>query len=448
MLVAIKKSSNQIFSLIQFLSKTMTQTKSLQEFKQENTSTTSLLQSKPQFLEIHGAGFQNKGAELMLRTVISEFKSRLPEFVPVIDPTLGEYESRCELGARQTFPLRASVGSQGFSKRFMRQKLFESLKIEQLIRYVGGIQLSTYGCESLSRIQAMIDISGFAYTDQWGTQMTIDFATLTDYYKSRKIPVILLPQAFGPFHAEESKEAFRRIVDNASLIFARDRISYQYVMELCPNSEKVRQAPDITLFHPNFSKDITEPNSNYVGLVPNIRMLDLGKDQWGNKYESYLIEIAKKIIECGLKVKIIVHETNGQDFQIAQKVAKTINSTEISIINESNPIVLKKIIGDSLMIVGSRYHSLVSCFSKNVPAVGLGWSHKYETLFEDFGCEDFIISHDTPIKNALKLIQKLIVKDTNLQYRQIINQKLQKMSQDNRKMWEMVIKIVEQKSLS
>lgn len=419
--------------------------------KNSNQATISrqyLLNNQPQVLEIHGAGFQNKGAELMLRTVISEFSFRLPQFVPVIDPTLGEYESRCELGARQIFPLRSSVGSQGFSKRLLRQKLFESLKIEQLIRFVGGIHLSTYGCESLSRIQAMIDISGFAYTDQWGVQMTKDFATLTDYYKSRKIPVILLPQAFGPFHAEESKQAFRRIVDNTSLIFARDRISYQYVMELCPNSEKVRQAPDITLFHPNFSRDITKPNSNYVGLVPNIRMLDLGKEQWGSKYELYLIEIAKKIIECGLKVKIIVHETNGQDFQIAQKVADRVNSAEISLIQESNPIVLKKIIGESLMIIGSRYHSLVSSFSKNVPAIGLGWSHKYEALFEDFGCENFIISHDTQIDTALELIHELADKETNFKLRQTINQKLQKMYQDNCKMWEMVFKLIEQQSIS
>src|SRR5690606_14730126 len=47
------------------------------------------------------------------------------------------------------------------------------------------------------------------------------------------------------------------------------------------------------------------------------------------------------------------------------------------------------IIGDSYLIVGSRFHALVSALSQNIPSIALGWSHKYKTLFSEFEVSDF-----------------------------------------------------------
>jgi len=393
-------------------------------------------------IEIHGAGFQNKGAELMLRTVISELKSRIPDFVPAIDPTYGTYEKRCELGLRQTFPLRTHVGTPGFSKRLFKQKMFGMLQIKKVLAYFGGVRLEDYGCVALSDIQALIDIAGFAYTDQWGSQPTKDFAELTEYYRSCQKPVILLPQAFGPFLRDETKSAFRKVIDNANLIFARDRLSYQYLMELSPNSDKVLQAPDLTLFYPDFFDNQVQVSSDYVCLVPNIRMLDLGKQEWGEKYESYLTHIGKEILDQGLQVRIIVHDSSGEDLHIAQSIFDKIDSHNVTIVNEQDPIAIKELIGGSFMVIGSRYHSLVASFSKNVPAIALGWSHKYEMLFEDFGCEYFLINHDTKIEIGLEIVRTLIDPDKNLFIRNNIKNRLEKMHLENKKMWDLTVQVL------
>ena len=393
-------------------------------------------------VEIHGAGFQNKGAELMLRTAVSELRQRMPEFKPAIDPSYGPYNSRCELKLLQIFPLRSHVGTPGFSKRFRRQKLFALQGAERLFRYIRGGQLSTYGCVSLSSVQGLIDIAGFAYTDQWGSQPTQDFTDLTQYYKSRRKPVILLPQAFGPFRKDETRSAFRKVIDNASLIFARDRKSYEYVVELASDPTKILQAPDITLFYPSSSNDETQVHSDYVCLVPNIRMLDQGKQQWGENYELYLTLIAREIIDRGLPVRIIVHDASGGDLRIAQSIYEKVASSRVTIVDEQDPVALKRLIGESRLVIGSRYHSLVGAFSRKVPAIGLGWAHKYEMLFQDFGCEQLLISPGTPVQTMLECVINLMKDDVNLSYRHQIGERLQRMYLVNQEMWKRVTKVL------
>ena len=390
-------------------------------------------------IEIHGAGFQNKGAELMLRTVVSELRERLPDFRPAIDPRYGPYSSRCELGLLQIFPLRSHVGTPGFSKRFRRQRLFAQLKGEKLFRYVTDVGLSDYGCVSLSAVQGLIDIAGFAYTDQWGPQPTIDFADLTKYYKSHEKPVVLLPQGFGPFRRDETRFAFRKAIENASVIFARDRKSYEYVVELASHQNKVLQAPDITLFYPYFSNGEPEVHHDYACVVPNIRMLDQGKRQWGEKYEAYLIRIVREILHHGVQVRIVVHDTSGQDLRVAQSIMEKVTSSGVTIVDEQDPVALKQVIGGSLFLIGSRYHSLIAAFSTKVPAIALGWAHKYEMLFEDFGCEELVISADTPVEAMLERVGDLLNGEVNLSYRQQIARRLQELCLVNQQMWEHVI---------
>lgn len=396
-------------------------------------------------IEIHGAGFQNKGAELMLRTVVNELRHRLPKFVPTIDPSYGSYESRAELGLRQMIPTRFHVSKADFTKRFLRQKLFAASNIEKFAAKIGGIPLSNYGCTSLNQTEALIDIAGFAYTDEWGYRPTQHFAQLTDYYSSKNRPVILLPQAFGPFQSDEIKTAFKKVINNASIIFPRDKISYQNVMELASDSSKVLQVPDITLFYSASKKIKLDSNSNYACLVPNCRMLDQGKDKWGDKYESYLIKIAEEIMSHGVQVRILVHDTSGQDLSLAKKLASRLTSPNVVIVNEPNPVELKRIVGESLILIGSRYHSLVASFSQKVPALALGWSHKYEMLFQEFKQERFLISDQTSLDTVLTLTRELINKEKNMQLRQIIFEELQKMQIENEKMWEIVVNLLKKK---
>ena len=288
-------------------------------------------------IEIHGAGFQNKGAELMLRTTVAELQKRLPQLVPAVDPTYGPYNQRSKLALYQIIPPRTHVGTSGFAKRFYKQRLFSSAGGERLFRYITGTRLDMYGCVSLARVQGLIDVAGFAYTDEWGSQPTQDLALLTQYYKSVGKPVILLPQAFGPFEKYETKRAFEKVVENASLVFARDQRSYDYILEISPSSGKLYKAPDITLFYPEVSSvaSVDEEKNHYVCMVPNIRMLDQGKQDWATKYESYMLAIARELKRCGIHIKLVVHDVSGHDLKLAQEIYSELSLSDVTLVESA-----------------------------------------------------------------------------------------------------------------
>lgn len=393
------------------------------------------------FIEIHGAGFKNKGAELMLRTTVSELRSRIPNYSLAIDPTYGAYELRCDLALGQMFPPRSHVGTKGFRENFFKQKLFTQVKAKKLLEYLWKVYLNMYGCVTLADTQGLVDISGFAFSDQWGSQPIKDFAQLARYYHLHNRPVVLLPQAFGPFKKEETRSSFRTILKSADLVFARDRVSYQYAKENSPNPERILQAPDITLFYPKVLLSSVDKPSEYVCLVPNSRMLDQGKKLWGEKYELCLAAISQEVIRRGYEVFIIIHDSSGPDLKIAKNLLTQIDSPHISILSEQSPVLIKEFIGNGTLTIGSRYHSLVSSFSKCVPAIALGWSHKYEMLFKDFNCQQFLISHKLSIEDTLKLVDKLIDLDINFLLRKQISERLNVMYEDNCKMWDQVINL-------
>ncbi len=59
-------------------------------------------------------------------------------------------------------------------------------------------------------------------------------------------------------------------------------------------------------------------------------------------------------------------------------------------------------------MVASRYHACVAALSSGVPALVVGWHHKYEELFKYYGQEKWIVSnHDCTISKLLAMYNEL-----------------------------------------
>ena len=170
---------------------------------------------------------------------------------------------------------RAEIESAGlkrlsFSRGWMGGRLFR-LKLACQI-FLGKIGIGV----QVNKMDALIDISGFAFSDQWGHGPTRDVASLAHFYKKQGKPVIFLPQAFGPFSNDESKKGIRKLIDNTDLIFARDRQSKKYLSDVFGPSAKIRLCPDITTdFNVNQIDNFEfRASAPWVAIIPNIRITE------------------------------------------------------------------------------------------------------------------------------------------------------------------------------
>jgi colanic acid/amylovoran biosynthesis protein len=316
-------------------------------------------------VEIMGGGFVNKGAMLMMMAVMKKIREYRPD-------------------------AKVAAAPMPQMKRFLD---FDMLPIMPgLIEY--------------HDIDVVLDTSGFAYSDQWGADFSRTAASKFERLRAFGAKTILLPQAFGPFQNPGIRRWFERIVAAVDLIFVRDRTSLAHVRSVVGNDAKIGVAPDFTILleaeHPR------DPGlyADKVCIVPNARMLDKTTPNDGAIYIDFLKNAVLASRALGRRAFFLIHEGYG-DFEIAQRVNRLLDSPcEIAI--ENDPLLLKGILATSAAVVSSRYHSLIGSLSQAVPSIGVGWSHKYQELFNDYGYPEGVVEVDAARKRLQEALDTLL----------------------------------------
>lgn len=134
-------------------------------------------------IEIKGIGFNNKGAELMLEAIIDHFKPISTQTRFVVEPPV----TRSQL-KRFNLMLKA---------RYLR-KGYNTLR---LLNIFPKFILHKLSIVKNSEVDIVIDASGYGYGDPWAPGIIRNKLSLeVNDLKTRNIPLLLLPQAFGPFN--------------------------------------------------------------------------------------------------------------------------------------------------------------------------------------------------------------------------------------------------------
>lgn len=320
-------------------------------------------------IEVRKAGFTNKGAELMLRAVTEKLNLRYPSARLVMAPSLeggaAPYSKRAKMGFYQKAWLWR-YGVEWSRLSFLMPSFFRDM----------------FGLILDREIDVVIDAAGFAYSDQWGPSSSIELAKCARRWKRRGQKLVLLPQAFGPFTGKKIKQAITDIVDCSDLIFARESVSLAYLEEVVGVRANVRLSPDFTCLVKGELPLGYSPLENGVCIIPNARMLDKTDKRSGDLYVPFLVEAVRCAYKKGCKPFILVHDSSSDEI-LADKLTAAVGRV-IPVVKESDPVLIKGIIGSSKAVVGSRFHGLVSALSQGVPALATGWSHKYQKLFDDY----------------------------------------------------------------
>jgi polysaccharide pyruvyl transferase WcaK-like protein len=338
-------------------------------------------------VELRGVEFHNKGAELMLHAIIQKVKMRFPDVIFTMEMTPSAPRSKqLEFGifTKTNFKLY----------KFPVKYIFDL--IPQSIR-----RNNNYISEQ--EIDVVLDGSGFAFGDSWGAwKAGFRLADHIKHWKRQNKKVIMMPQALGPFTDEKLSEKMRTIIDYADLIFARDRISFEFISALRPNAKNIVLRPDFTNIIKGDVPSTFDSKSCEVAIIPNNKMIETTSKEDGEAYKTILKSTVRLIQELGYKPFFLIHE-GKKDLALAMDTNLAIAS-QIPIVQEDNPLYVKGIIGACRAVITSRFHGLVSCLAQGIPCLATGWSHKYEMLLEDYNYSEALIdvkSSDASLKDKL-----------------------------------------------
>lgn len=312
---------------------------------------------------IYGVNSRNKGAQLLLAAA-AERLTHLGH-TPIANARDVDAATRWSYGVRGMFSIE-------------RLGPLRSLGLDRIPSRAGDL-IPVAGDSSFDYV---LDASGFSLTDSWGMAPVTSRLSRLSRWARRGIGFSMLPQAFGPFEQPNVAAGVKAVFSFADRIWARDPRSREYAAGAIGVDDRVAVAPDITIGLE------AHPNARARGatlLVPNWNLTRGSGADGHEAYLSALVTIARGLQERGRTVVGLCHE-GPRDLAIIQEVASQVRGMEV--INPASGVECKNIIAGAQLVVGGRFHALVSALSTGVPAIGHSWSHKYQALFDDFGVSD------------------------------------------------------------
>lgn len=378
-------------------------------------------------IEVKGGGFVNKGAQLMLQALLTRKNLISDDSIFVMHMMSGSFSDRNSY----------RLGHLAWLHTW--NYLPAAILIETFFSFFPRSIRQKYNIWLKNEIQSVFDISGFIYSDEFGEkpcQRMADYYTKLDQSGAK---IILMPQAMGPFSKPIVRKSVLKIIDSAKLIFIRDDVSFDYVTKLVGHLDKIVYAPDFTFSLKGKEQKKYNDLKDRVCIIPNDKLFSSHTIE-KNKYIGLLKSIISFCNQRKTRPFLLLHEYN-KDNDLLDNLNGEIEWS-LDIVSESDPLVLKAIIGNSKLIISSRYHGLINALYQSVPVIATGWSHKYEALMNEYSLGDYLISdyHTQLVIQMMNNIFDKSILDTIIKSISLENQRRKNKLDE---MWKRIEKIME-----
>ncbi|MCC2606089.1 polysaccharide pyruvyl transferase family protein [Planctobacterium marinum] len=330
---------------------------------------------------ITGGELFNKGAQSMTFTVVNEIRRRMPEAQITLLSTPDFVRSEQE---KQTYnfdilpwDLRFKLRRYGIFKSLIKTKYYST-------------ELEQQAWQRFSSADLLMDISGFGLSSVFEAQRIAQYLLDLALAKRKKVPVVLMPQSFGPFNfSGVSKILFNlfapTLIKYPKRIFAREMDGIKHLQNLAP-LQSVSKSVDLVLQSEEIDakRVFKQPpvfdfkaNDASVAVVPNQKVKLHGS---ANSVEQMFSDLIQRLLDKGKTVYLLRHSFEDKTFIDTLKSRFAENDKVISLVEDMNALQLEHIIAQMQYIIASRYHAVVHAYRQNIPCLVLGWAVKYQEL--------------------------------------------------------------------
>lgn len=239
----------------------------------------------------------------------------------------------------------------------------------------------------------ILDIGqGDSFSDIYGKKR---FDSIDGIHKVARFfskPYVFLPQTIGPFKDPLVKSQACKSMREAAFVMARDKQSFDYVLQNVPTQKNVKEYIDVAFFLP-YKKRVFCKGYIHVGL--NVSALLWNGGYTGNNQfdlKSDYQETIRGIINYFLSQSdvmlhlvphVVVQERHVEnDYAVSFDLCEEYGSDRLVLAPFFlSPVDAKSYIAGLDFFMGARMHSTIAAFSSGVPVVPMAYSRKFNGLF-------------------------------------------------------------------
>lgn len=328
-----------------------------------------------------------------------------------------------------------------YDRVFLNRSLAARVKMK-LMKMLGVQQRDLMLKTLPKKIDVLLDAGGYQFGDSWNhTREGINW--IKHYYaalKDRGAKIIMLPQAFGPFEKQTSKEMISAAAGFADLIFPRDAESLAHLQQVFGAGLHFDIYGDFTNLL-SYSKTDEPKGDEKICFIPNQKMISGSAGISEQEYISFFAGMIKHVRSKSDNDIVLLNHEGAGDLALCQKVNAHFSGA-LPVLTGQNSLQIKEFLSGCLFVVSSRYHGIISALSQQVPCLATSWSHKYEALYREFELPDFVLDPNSR-ESAHHLAEKLLDVKENTRIREALKSKNKTFADRTEEMWQRVFAVIE-----
>lgn len=226
--------------------------------------------------------------------------------------------------------------------------------------------------------------------------------------------IVQFPQTFGPFKSITARLLAHYLLNKSTVVIARDKKSQQVAQGLLGLYHEVLLCPDV-----GFALEAIKPKQiecfpphtgpippGVIGLNINGLMFNGGytrSNMFGLKldYQNFLPALAKALLaEHPGELWLVPHTYAPQGSvesdpeacsRLRQALPETLQTRIRIVTGKYDQHEIKGVISQCDFFIGSRMHACIAALSEGVPCVGVGYSMKFEGVFDSVGMHGWVV---------------------------------------------------------
>lgn len=378
-------------------------------------------------IQIDGGSSTNKGAQLMLHACLHAIVEKYPDAVVFINNDNSDLSQ-----LRKLYKLKILKRQSNLYRKLIIKFRIHAIcyKLFPNLAWLFSLKVPAKG------VDLLLNIGGFQFGDQWKHNKVTNknWERYLSKMRSYGSKIIFMPQAFGPFENNNSKEMCEILDKYSDVLIVRDEMSKKYLDQLDIQHCKVVVYPDFTSSVQGCSCEKYASFSGKVCIIPNSKMIAQGT-VCESKYLDAIVAMIKFISEKGYTSFLLNHEGHG-DFVLCKKIKEKLGE-DLQIINGTNAITTKGIIASSYMVISSRFHGVANSLNSAVPCLATSWSHKYKMLFKEYGQNNTILDFNN-MPQVFISISNYLDEEKNEEIRIKLLEAVDRVKIVNASMWEYI----------
>lgn len=333
-----------------------------------------------------GANFKDKGSQSKLFVVTDELKKRLGD-CQIFFASDGDQYNESDYRFKKVIYTRQYQNTVLGNRTNIINNIAHFIRKKEDSSAIGNDVQKFF-----TQLDLIIDINDFVLADKSSLaehEAYLDNIRIAQKYN---IPIILMPQSFGPFNNYSMDNmhitgVMKDLLFYPKAIFAREEQGYDDMMGYF-GLDNLRQSADLVLQNKginilNVCSDSYTPNipdikeGNNVAIIPNNHYFT---KKLANQNYALYFRIIEKLLEA--KKEIYVFCFSSSDLEVCRKIVAMFNYNDsIHLIEqEFDCIEYDFIVRYFDFIICSRYHGCVHAYRNHIPGLVIGSTIRYKEL--------------------------------------------------------------------